>query len=78
MILGVVITALSFIAVIYQIWVIEQNKAEILSLYALLQMDEITRVYQACDDYLETLNQGRIVARIGLDKDPSNEISGSR
>lgn len=38
---------------------IEQNKAEILSLYALLNMKEIVKVYGKCRVYMETLNEGK-------------------
>ncbi len=43
-IVGAVVTLFSFGIVAYQVWVIEHNKAEILSLYALLSMPEINTV----------------------------------
>jgi hypothetical protein len=43
---------------------IEKNKAEILSLYALLSMNEITGVYVACENYMNVLNQGSIAGLI--------------
>lgn len=48
MVLGLLISTVSFGTVLYQIWMIDRNKGEILSLYALLQMKEITEVYDSC------------------------------
>lgn len=56
MIIGILVTASSFAVVLYQVWMIDQNKAEILSLYALLQMNEINQVYDACSEYMDILN----------------------
>ena len=39
MIIGIFISTLSTASILYQVYVIEKNKAEILSLYALLKMD---------------------------------------
>ena len=49
---------------LYQIYMIEINKAEILSLYALLQMNEITKVYHECNSYMEILDEGSLVKAI--------------
>ncbi len=40
---------------------IEQNKAEILSLYALLNMREIYKVFAKSVQYMENLNNDRAV-----------------
>jgi len=56
-----VVTLFSFGIVAYQVWVIEHNKAEILSLYALLGMDEISDVFGTCDRYMSKLNMNSIV-----------------
>lgn len=60
-IVGAVVTLFSFGIVAYQVWVIEHNKAEILSLYALLGMQEINDVYGTCDRYMSRLNLNSIV-----------------
>lgn len=60
MIIGVIITLVSFGAVFYQLWVIEKNKAKIISLYALLPMTEINKVHNSCENYLEILNEGSL------------------
>jgi len=64
MILGLLISTVSFGVVLYQVWMIDRNKAEILSLYALLQMKEITEVYDACTEYMDMLNQGSILSQV--------------
>ena len=51
LIVGTLVTGVSIISLLYQIYVIELNKAEILSLYALLQMTEIVKVYHECCSY---------------------------
>jgi len=45
MIIGVIISCISTGVILYQVWMIEKNKAEILSLYALLNMREIYQVF---------------------------------
>jgi len=47
---------------------IELNKAEILSLYALLHMNEITKVYHECSTYMDILDEGSIVKAISGDE----------
>jgi hypothetical protein len=61
LIIGIFVTAVSILSLLYQIYMIEINKAEILSLYALLQMNEITKVYQESNNYMEILNQGSMI-----------------
>lgn len=58
MIVGTIITIASFAVILYQVWMIDQNKAEILSLYALLEMNEINIVYQACSEHMTSLSRG--------------------
>ena len=62
MILGAIVTLLSLGNVIYQVWMIERNKAEILSLYALLQMKEIGKVFTACSTFMDIFNKGSLTA----------------
>ncbi len=61
MILGLIVTCISTGVILYQVWIIEQNKAEILSLYALLNMREIYKVFAKSVQYMENLNNDRAV-----------------
>jgi autonomous glycyl radical cofactor GrcA len=72
MIVGTVITIGSFAVILYQVWMIDQNKAEILSLYALLEMNEINIVYQACSDHMTSLSRGSL---FGQSEDPMASAS---
>lgn len=63
MIVGTIITIASFAVILYQVWMIDQNKAEILSLYALLEMNEINIVYQACSDHMTNLTKGSLFSQ---------------
>lgn len=49
MIIVLVLTIAIFSSMLYEIWVIERNKAEILTLYSYLNFQEIKDVYSACD-----------------------------
>lgn len=55
MILGILVSVSLILIVLYEIWVNEKNKADILSLYALLKIPEIKVVYDKCDVYLDNL-----------------------
>jgi hypothetical protein len=46
---------------LYEIWVIERNKVEILTLYSYLHFQEIKDVYSACDRYMANLNRGSLL-----------------
>jgi hypothetical protein len=48
MAIGVAISIFSTAFILYQIFQIERNKAEILSLYVLLSLKEIFKVYSKC------------------------------
>lgn len=74
MILGTTIVLLSFGAVLYQLWMIEQNKAEILSLYALLKMEEITQVYLSCQNYMSALNSGSMMSHLNATSATEEQI----
>lgn len=52
MIVGLLISLTSLGTVLFSVWVSERNKADTLSLFALLSMDQITITYKQCDDYL--------------------------
>ena len=64
MIIGTFISLMSLAAVLYQVWMIDRNKAHILSLYALLQINEIKKVHSTCETYLEILNQGSLYSHL--------------
>jgi glutamyl/glutaminyl-tRNA synthetase len=60
MIAGIIVSTFSIFLVLQQVWVTERKKADTLSLYALLRMSEIKKVYDKCDAYLDSLMvQGR-------------------
>ncbi len=65
MIAGTIVSLLSIILLLQQIYVIELNKAEILSLYALLSITEIQNVYNECDTYMFILDEGSILKAVG-------------
>ncbi len=52
---------------------IELNKAEILSLYALLSFIEIQKVFTECDDYMQLLNEGSLMKSINADVDDEDD-----
>ena len=68
LIVGTFVTCVSILSLLYQIYMIELNKAEILSLYALLQMAEIAKVYHECCSYMEILDEGSLVKAINSTK----------
>jgi hypothetical protein len=68
LIVGTLVTCVSILSLLYQIYAIELNKAEILSLYALLQMAEIVKVYHECCSYMEILDEGSLVKAINSSK----------
>ena len=76
MIIGVILTFICFGFVAYQVWVIEHNKAEILSLYALLTMPEINLVYVWCDRFMQKLNTGSIIGLISQDEEDQFQNEG--
>ena len=45
------------------------NKAEILSLYALLSFTEIQKVFNECDNYMQILDEGSIMRAINMDRE---------
>jgi hypothetical protein len=63
MIIGLIISVISIGAILYQIYEIEKSKAEILSLYALLSMKEINKVFQSCIDYMLTLDEAKLIGQ---------------
>lgn len=67
MISGVIISTFSIIAILYQIWIIERNKGEILSLYALLSMKDINKVFLKCQNYMNHLDDSRIFGSQALE-----------
>ena len=67
MIIVLVLTIAFFSAMLYEIWVIERNKVEILTLYSYLHFQEIKDVYSACDQYMSNLNRGSLLQDLQLD-----------
>lgn len=70
MIIGVLMTLFSFGTLFHQLWTIERNKAEILSLYALIPLPDIEKVYNSCDIFIETLNVGSLTSQLTLGINP--------
>ena len=50
-----------FAAMLYEIWIIERNKVEIMTLYSYLHFQEIKDVYSACDKFMSNLNRGSLL-----------------
>lgn len=69
MLVAIFMSCYAFGTVLYQVWMIERNKAEILSLYALLSMAEITTVYQSCELFMDKLNNGSVVRHLNLERE---------
>jgi len=61
MIIGLIISTFSIMTIFYQIWVIERNKGEILSLYAYLTMKDIGKVYHKCIDFMFHLDKSQLI-----------------
>jgi galactose-1-phosphate uridylyltransferase len=68
MIIVLVLTCAFFSAMLYEIWIIERNKVEILSLYSYLHFQEIKDVYSACDQYMANLNRGSLLQDLQPDQ----------
>ena len=68
MIIVLVLTIAFFSSMLYEIWVIERNKAEILTLYSYLNFQEIKDVYSACDLYMSNLNRGSLLQDLQIDQ----------
>ena len=68
MIIVLVLTLCFFSAMLYEIWIIERNKVEILTLYSYLHFQEIKDVYSACDQYMSNLNRGSLLQDLQLDQ----------
>ena len=68
MIVVLVLTCGFFSAMLYEIWIIERNKVEILTLYSYLHFQEIKDVYSACDQYMTNLNRGSLLQDLQLDQ----------
>ncbi|CDW84462.1 pas domain s-box family protein [Stylonychia lemnae] len=60
MVVGIITSLVCTFILIYQVVIIERNKVSILSLYGLLQIDEITEVHGKCDEFLEYLPYSHI------------------
>jgi hypothetical protein len=73
MVVGVTITTVSVVTVLYSIWATEKNKADTLSLYAYLKMDQIKGVYDKCDEYMDDLLDNSEEDRIMGKSDGHNE-----
>ncbi len=67
MVLGLIISFISTLSVLYQIFSIERNKGEILSLYALLSMKEIATVFKHCYDFMYTLDEAKLMGQEALE-----------
>lgn len=55
MILGILFSAATMVVIFHHIWVMEKVKGDILSLFALLNLKEIKRVFDDCDKYIDKL-----------------------
>ncbi len=55
MVIGIFLSMISFAFIYYQIWNIENNKANIFSLYASLSMSDISIIYDRSLRYLDAL-----------------------
>ena len=73
MIVVIIVISVFFISMLYEIWIIERNKVEILTLYSFLHFQEIKDVYQACDNYMTSLNQGSLLKDLKMDKSQVEE-----
>jgi hypothetical protein len=62
-----------FFSVLYEIWFIERNKVEILTLYSFLHFSEIKDVCSACERYLKCLERGSLLKDLGMDKSVIDE-----
>ncbi len=58
---------------LYEIWIIERNKVDILTLYSFLNFEEIKEVYDACDKYMSSLNRGSILKDLQIDNSQAED-----
>ncbi len=62
-----------FCGMLYEIWIIERNKVDILTLYSFLHFEEIREVYDACDKYMSGLNRGSMLQDLQINKSQVEE-----
>jgi len=61
MIVAIILIIGFFLSMLYEIWIIERNKVEILTLYSYLNFNEIKEVYSTCDKFMSNLNRGSLM-----------------
>jgi len=61
MVVAIILILGFFFSMLYEIWIIETNKVEILTLYSYLDFKEIKEVYSACDKFMSNLNRGSLL-----------------
>ena len=71
MILGLIVSTFSIISVLYSIWFTEKNKADTLSLYAMLKMDQIKKVYDKCNAFIDSLSHSETIPNTTVKEDDS-------
>jgi|LauGreDrversion4_2_1035121.scaffolds.fasta_scaffold525853_1 hypothetical protein len=64
MIVAIILILGFFFSMLYEIWIIETNKVEILTLYSYLEFKEIKEVYTTCDKFMSNLNRGSLMQEI--------------
>lgn len=55
MIVGILVSTASIIVLLHHIWAMEKVKADILALFALLNLKDIKRVFDDLDQYIDKL-----------------------
>ena len=61
MIVGALLSTLSLILVVYQVLHNEKSKYEIMQVFALINTDDVKRVYDVCDAFIDRLDNNEEV-----------------
>lgn len=75
MIISAILVVGFFLSMLYEIWIIERNKVEILTLYSYLNFNEIKEVYGTCDKFMSNLNRGSLMQDLSGQSDTVHEIN---
>jgi hypothetical protein len=66
MIVGVIICACAQALIVQKIANTDRSNKEILGIFALLSLEEIDRIYNICDNYIDRIDNNEMADRINL------------
>lgn len=68
MIIDMLLCTVFLLFILYQITQTEKSKQEIMSVFALLSTDDVMKVYDTCDNYIDRFDNGDEVRELIQDK----------